>query len=1036
MLSDDTSFRQISSERILNYTVNKWINDATGFSVASVKTPTSRLQGSFVVATEAHDNLGCPHTLEHLCFMGSKKYPMNGILTKFAGRACGDINACTDVDYTSYELSAAEEDGFLRLLPVFADHILSPILSDEAFCTEVYHINGMGEESGVVYSEMQNTQSSETDVMFDCMRTSQYPVTSGYYYETGGHPSELRKLSIEKIREYHKEMYVPSNICLIVTGCINESRLLSCASGIVKEILANGIITPPTWTRPWCSTNVDYTIPEPILKTVKFSSEDEYTGSVSLAWNGPSALDAYTVFAIETLCEFLSESAVSPFGQTFVEIEDPFCSFVYFYVSLRVPCSIQLFFDSVPLEKINGLEQRALRLLAETKQIDMNRMKDYLKTRRDQYLTNLEAFPSSLFMKILTLDHVYGSREGKDLPNLLKMLEYNRLLEEWEEKDWLKLLKKWFVENNSVTVIALPSFEMAENIKKENAEQLNKRRCLLGASGLEKLAEKLKKSKEKNEQKLSVNLISSFRISDPESIRFYSSTTARTRSAGQPFDNEVQTYIDTDVSSENPFIQFDHIDSSFVQLATYIDTSMIPSSLKPYLSVFAKYIEAAPALLSGTIPTPYHEVVKQLERDTVSLNVSLSFDTSSCGYAYYETKRELLSIEIKVTRENYEKGVYWIRNLLAKTVWDRERMLSVINQQLADIPFQKRDAEFILPSYFDIRLYNDCSLKYSLNTLSQEKILRELRDKLQNDHSSIFDAFQKMRNYMLQHQAIRIHVIGDILKLPQPISTWNKLLGSECHRNPNMEFLSTFSKDYLKPQEFGSSSSLTVIPMPSNESSDLVFSIPGITSWLDPSLPVIVLIANYLGLMDGPFWNTIRGSGLAYGFNMSIDVDGGVLYYCINTSPDVYKAWASSRDLVKSLISGEVQVSSFDLESAKCVSYSIVSELENNAIYSSKNSFTLLSIKGLNKDEDHKFLEKVKQVTLQQFLEGLKIYCLPFFSSSNNLAVITSSLAKIEQTVEQFTEEGFNVNVESLHEIQGIESESEDDLSVGGNDDN
>ena len=29
----------------------------------------------FVVATEAHDDDGLPHTLEHLVFMGSEKYP-------------------------------------------------------------------------------------------------------------------------------------------------------------------------------------------------------------------------------------------------------------------------------------------------------------------------------------------------------------------------------------------------------------------------------------------------------------------------------------------------------------------------------------------------------------------------------------------------------------------------------------------------------------------------------------------------------------------------------------------------------------------------------------------------------------------------------------------------------------------------------------------------------------------------------------------------------------------------------------------------
>jgi Zn-dependent M16 (insulinase) family peptidase len=35
------------------------------------------------------------------------------------------------------------------------DHILYPLLREEDFMTEVHHISGHGEDSGVVYSEMQ-----------------------------------------------------------------------------------------------------------------------------------------------------------------------------------------------------------------------------------------------------------------------------------------------------------------------------------------------------------------------------------------------------------------------------------------------------------------------------------------------------------------------------------------------------------------------------------------------------------------------------------------------------------------------------------------------------------------------------------------------------------------------------------------------------------------------------------------------------------------------------------------------------------------
>ena len=43
----------------------------------------------------------------------------------------------------------------LNLLPIFADHVLFPTLTEEGFVTEVHCVNGKGEDKGVVYCEMQ-----------------------------------------------------------------------------------------------------------------------------------------------------------------------------------------------------------------------------------------------------------------------------------------------------------------------------------------------------------------------------------------------------------------------------------------------------------------------------------------------------------------------------------------------------------------------------------------------------------------------------------------------------------------------------------------------------------------------------------------------------------------------------------------------------------------------------------------------------------------------------------------------------------------
>ncbi|VDN88553.1 unnamed protein product, partial [Brugia pahangi] len=58
------------------------------------------------LVTEALDNNGLPHTLEHLIFMGSKKYPYKGVLDLIANRCMASgTNAFTAQDHTAYELT-------------------------------------------------------------------------------------------------------------------------------------------------------------------------------------------------------------------------------------------------------------------------------------------------------------------------------------------------------------------------------------------------------------------------------------------------------------------------------------------------------------------------------------------------------------------------------------------------------------------------------------------------------------------------------------------------------------------------------------------------------------------------------------------------------------------------------------------------------------------------------------------------------------------------------------------------------------------
>ena len=124
--------------------VKSFTSPTTGLKALLIETDEPLCSLHVVIATEAdtnewsHKDDGLPHTLEHAIFMGSELFPYKGILDKVANRCCADgTNAWTATDHTCYTLTTAGAEGCMSMLPIYADHILYPTLTDECFLTEV-----------------------------------------------------------------------------------------------------------------------------------------------------------------------------------------------------------------------------------------------------------------------------------------------------------------------------------------------------------------------------------------------------------------------------------------------------------------------------------------------------------------------------------------------------------------------------------------------------------------------------------------------------------------------------------------------------------------------------------------------------------------------------------------------------------------------------------------------------------------------------------------------------------------------------------
>ena len=115
--SDYEKILSVTSEDTL--VVEIYRSHSTGLRIALCPIPGPIVNGYFLLATEAHDDDGLPHTLEHLVFLGSEDYPYKGVLDLLANRCFAQgTNAWTDTDHTVYTVETAGAEGFLNFLPV------------------------------------------------------------------------------------------------------------------------------------------------------------------------------------------------------------------------------------------------------------------------------------------------------------------------------------------------------------------------------------------------------------------------------------------------------------------------------------------------------------------------------------------------------------------------------------------------------------------------------------------------------------------------------------------------------------------------------------------------------------------------------------------------------------------------------------------------------------------------------------------------------------------------------------------------------
>lgn len=938
-----------------------------------------KLHGFFVLATEIHDDSGAPHTLEHLCFMGSKSYKYKGFLDKLATRAYSGTNAWTATDHTAYTLETAGWAGFAQILPVYLEHVILPTLTDSGCITEVHHIDGNGHDAGVVYSEMQGVQNTAAELIELRSKRILYPEGVGFRYETGGMMEQLRVLTADRIREFHREMYQPKNLCLALFGEVNHDELLTVLDEFETSILDDIPSPDAPFKRPWIESKQAPPLTTSTLERVEFPEEDESFGEIDIRFLGPDCADSLSTAALNVVLLYLAGSPAALLDNTLVEKEQ-LASGVYYQVDSRPRTEIAFSMSSVETARLEEVERRFFEVLkdAMAKPLDMSFIKDCIDRQVRSFKFNAEGSPTA-FADYIISDYLFGKRDGSTLDNVKTLSQYTDTLASWSEKQWKDFITKYISDAPRVSILGVPSARLSEKLKTDEANRIEQQKERLGPEGLKTMQEKLDKAKAENDREIPRELLAQFKVPSPDSIHFVNTSGARAGLAleiGKP-QNRYQQVIDHDAPDIPLFLDFQHIPSNFARVNLIISTETLPDELRPLLSIYMEAFFNLPVKRGAEI-IGFEQIVTELERDTVGYSIDAATDLGNA---------EGIKVSFQVEIERYDVAVKWLSELLFNSIFDVERLKAINSRLLADVPDAKRNGDDMLMAVNRMIHLAPKSIGRARSTLVKALYLKRIKQLLEVNPDHVVQQFERLRQSLCRFENFRVLVITDLEKVKNPVRTWKSFLdGLEPKKQltPIGWRIDRLSEAGKNPGQLA-----YVVPMPTIDSSFAYASARGPTSYDDPKMPAVMVAMAYMNAVEGPLWAAVRGTGLAYGTNMGYDLESGYVYLDVYRSPDAYKAFEASRKVVEGHMTGGIEFDSLMLEGAISSIVVAFANEQQTLASAAGASFIRSVMKSLPEDHMERLLKKVRAIEVEDIKDALKTVVFNMFSPGKADIIVT-----------------------------------------------
>ncbi len=164
-------------------------------------------------AMETDAEAGISHVIEHMLFKGTPTRP-EGTIARDIEAAGGEINAYTSIDQTCYYINMATR---------FAETGLS-ILAD-AICNPLFDAEELGREIEVILEEVRREQDNPNRMTTEHIFQTAYRKHT-YGRPIIGYPKTITSFTRERLLDFYRRWYTPSNIVFIAVGDFKTEAML------------------------------------------------------------------------------------------------------------------------------------------------------------------------------------------------------------------------------------------------------------------------------------------------------------------------------------------------------------------------------------------------------------------------------------------------------------------------------------------------------------------------------------------------------------------------------------------------------------------------------------------------------------------------------------------------------------------------------------------------------------------------------------------------------------------------------------------